>query len=359
VGKVLELKGSGRAFIDFGRFRAMADVGFPIRRGEVIHVKVMEKGVPLRLSLCGPEPGITGEPGKNVARGDFPSRHLLKEFQSQIRQLLPAADPAGKGEPSLKEFNNAVRNLMTHFRPIDMGKHAAQIAGQLKSVMEDSGIFYEKKIEKIIKQLMQVKKELSSRDLRDSPEVRQIANKDLKPNLAVLREFLAGKDPMLKTLDAKDWEGLRKTVEKLLTEITARQNDTGTKPLRSEPVQVYTYLLPMKDLQQEAKVKVYYSKKNRSKPKNEFRVSVLLTMERIGEIRTDFFLMDKSLTIDFLVSEASIQEYLSHHLDELKQLLDDYFKTLSVNVAVSEKKIAEFDFEDLVPLSSGLIDVKV
>jgi hypothetical protein len=360
VGRILEPKGSGRAFIDFGRFRALADVGFPVRPGEVIQVKVMGKGTPLRLGLCNPEPGIPEKAQKTLTLSEFPARRLINELQSQIRHLSPVADAEYKGKPGPSELSNAVRNLMSHFEPIDMGKDVSQISGQLKKFIEDAGIFYEKKLEKMMEPFMQGKGELPARELSEISEIKNIVNKDLKANLLVLRECLDGKDPALKMLGMKDPEGLQKTVEKFLAEINARQNDARTKSMRSEPVQVYTYLLPMKELEEDAKVKVYYSKKKRGSTDREgFRVSLLLSMEKLGQIRTDFFLKGKGLTVDFSVSELPLKEYVDDHLDGLKTVLGGLFENVSVKVVVSEREISAFDFEDLAPLGAGLIDLKV
>jgi len=154
-------------------------------------------------------------------------------------------------------------------------------------------------------------------------------------------------------------EGIRNTVEKLLTEILARQNDTGFKPLKSESIQVYTYLLPFKEVEQDARIRIYYPKKNRSKSKDGFRVSLMLIMDQIGQIRTDFFLVEKNLEISFFVSKGNIKECLDDHLEDLRESLNDQFNNLAVRVIVSEKKIDEFEFEDLIPLSNSRIDMKV
>ena len=189
--------------------------------------------------------------------------------------------------------------------------------------------------------------------------MRTVVSKDLKANLLVLKTFLDAKDPALKMLGVKDMEGLRKTVEKLLGEITGRQNETGGKSTRSETVQVYTYLLPMNELAEDAKVKVYYSKKKRGSETGEgFRVSLLLSMEKMGQVRTDFLLRNNSLSIDFWVSEPSIKKHVDDHLEGLKSALEGFFDHPSIRVGVSEKEIAEFDFEDLAPVSAGLVDFR-
>ena len=46
LGRVLEIKNNGNALIDFGRFRASARTQFPVREGDMIDVKVLEKRDP-------------------------------------------------------------------------------------------------------------------------------------------------------------------------------------------------------------------------------------------------------------------------------------------------------------------------
>jgi len=358
VGRVIEVKSNRKALIDFGRFRALAELEFPVKKGEVINVKVIEKGVPLRLSLNGVKPVSTGGAKKTVTLGEFPSKNLLEELRSQIKDPLYSPDSINKGKPVPLEVKNAIIKINSHFEPIDISKNMSQLSSQLKTLTEESGIFYEKKIEKIIETLLS-KKNIVSKEINQTPELKNIINKDLKPNLLILRDFLDGKDFMSKISGTKNLEGIRNTVEKLLTEILARQNDTGFRPLKSESIQVYTYLLPLKEVKQDARIRIYYPKKNRSKSKDGFRVSLLLIMDQIGQIRTDFFLIKKNLDISFFVNEGNIKKCLDDHLEDLRESLNDHFNNLAVRVVVSEKKIDEFEFEDLIPLSSGLIDVKV
>lgn len=359
VGRVIEVKSNRKALIDFGRFRALAELEFPVKKGEVINVKVIEKGVPLRLSLNGVGPVSTGGAKKTVTLGEFPSKNLLKELRSQIKDPLYSPDSINKGKSVPLEVKNAIIKINSHFQPIDISKNIAQLSSQLKTLTEESGIFYEKKIEKIIETLLQSKKNIVSKEINQTPELKNVINKDLKPNLLILRDFLDGKDFMSKISGTKNLEGIRNTVEKLLTEILARQSDTGFRPIKSESIQVYTYLLPLKEVEQDARIRIYYPKKNRSKSKDGFRVSLLLIMDQIGQIRTDFFLIEKNLDISFFVSEGNIKKCLDDHLEGLRESLNDHFNNLTVRVVVSEKKIDEFEFEDLIPLSSGLIDVKV
>ncbi len=421
VGKVLELKGVGRAFVDFGRFRALADVGFPVRQGETIHVEVMNKGAPLRLQRVQSEAGRLRMTQQPPAVGEFPSSSLLKRLQSQIKPLLSDIQGTDKGKTMGPELQNAVRNIATHFAPVDPDKGTRHIGRQLRGFMENAGLFYEKKIEKAVEQFMMNNRgaaspesghipgtrNMADRDLKSNllmlrelvarktpflkglaarnpevfqktagsppmgdpkapvsqesghmPELKSLADKDLKANLLVLRDFLGGKDPALKILAGRDPEAFQKTVEKFLSEITSRQNDAGNR-VRSEPVLVYTYLIPMKDLDEEAKVKAYYGRKKGSASGEGFKVSLLLNFEKMGPVRSDLFLKNKRLTVDFYVSDSRIREHLDDHLADVAAVLDDIFESVSIKVALSEKEISEFEFEDMVPLNRGLIDLRV
>ena len=358
VGRVLEINSNNKAFIDFGRFRALAEVGFPVKKGEVINVKVLENGAPLRLSLEKIGAGTAREAKKTALPGEFPSKNLIKELRSQIKDALYSPGRINKGKPVPLEIQNAIIKLTSNFEPMDISKTISRLSSQLKTLTDGSGIFYEKKIEKLIETLSQDKKDIGHREVNQIPEPKNIINKGLKPDLLMLKDLLDGKDFMSKFSNSKNLEGIRSTVDKLLTDIIAQQSDMGSKPLRSESIQVYTYLLPLKEVEQDAKIRIYYPKKNRSEAKNGFRVSLLLIMDRIGQIRTDLFLVEKNLDISFFVSEDSIMKCFDDHLEGLRESLNDRFNNLSVRVVVSEKKIDEFEFEGLIPLGSGLIDVK-
>ena len=360
IGRVLDIKGIGRAYMDFGTFRASALVEFPIKKGDVVHVKVIEKGSPLRLSLCMPESRETEGVGKMLLPGAFPNRDLAKECQSRIGDLLRIGN-GGKGVKTVpSELGHVLRWVLSYFEPLHMGKDGLAIADRLKKFIEDGGIFYEKKLEKAFALLTDEKKGSLSGEARNFLEIRDLVRKDLKSNLLVLREFLEAKGPGLKTLGMKDPEGLRKTVEKFLAEIHGRQNNTRAKYMRWEAAQVYTYLLPIQELEDEAKIKVYYSRKGKGGEQGHgFRISLLLNLGKLGQIRSDFYLKGKALSVDFSVAQLPIKEYIEEHLDDLKRAMADSFKYVSIKVLVSEESISKFDVEDLALHPSGVLDLRV
>ncbi len=358
VGRVLELKGDRRAVVDFGRFRALSDLGFPVKKGDVIHVKVTDNGVPLRLKRYGAATRLEARNLKNPALRAFPSRDVVKDLQTHLRQCLSDTRPQ-MGRLAVKTFYAAMENLLSQFEPVRLKQPVSEISARIKQYMENSGIFYEKKLEKIVSKFMQVRADPSVKHSSEMSEIKQMAQRDGKPSLLILRDFLAGKEGLLKALGSHDREGLRQAVEKLLAETTARQTDSGLKPLRSDTVQVFTYLMPMKELEQDARVKVYYPRKREPKSQEGFKISLLLTMEKIGPIRTDLYLRDRHLSVDFFVTEPGVADHADGHLNELRQALEDAFDGLSLRVVLSEEKVEEFEFEDLTLSSDGLIDVKV
>ncbi len=50
-GKIIEIKKDGKALIDFGTFRALAEIKFPIKPGETLRVIVDAKEPQLKLRL--------------------------------------------------------------------------------------------------------------------------------------------------------------------------------------------------------------------------------------------------------------------------------------------------------------------
>ena len=127
----------------------------------------------------------------------------------------------------------------------------------------------------------------------------------------------------------------------------------------AEPFQVFTYVLPLKEGEQTARLKVYYQKKRKSGSQKGFRISVLLSLDRLGDLRTDFFLLEKDLTITFFVKEDSVKIKLQENFPELQELLHGFFNQILLKVIVSEKKVTDFDREDLQFAGDRRVDLRI
>ena len=358
LGRVLEIKNSGKVLIDFGRFRALARTQFPVREGDVIDVKVLEKGIPIRLGLN--NPAQEGQRAKKILSViAFPSENILEKLQSETKKVLDDNNGIFKGRAVPAYVKDILAKIAAHFGPMNIGKNSSRLGSQLKSYIENSGIFFEKKLENVKIKSFETNEKTSQKGLRESPEIRNIIREDLKPNILRLKDFLDRNGLMLKILGTKNLEAIRSTVEKLLAEMVAQQGDTTVKHDRPESAQTLTYALPLEESRQRAKLKLYYSKKNKEKPEEGFKVSLLLAMDKIGQIRTDFFLIDKDLNITFFVNDHKIKEYVDDNSEEIVASLRNHFKRLTLNVIISENEIEEFEIKDPGVMSAGIVDLRV
>jgi hypothetical protein len=359
LGRVLEIKNGGNALIDFGRFRALARTQFPIREGDVINVKVLEKGIPIKLGLNNPAQEISQPAKKMLSQIQFPSENILEKLQSETKKVLDQTNGIFKGRAIPVYVRDILTRISTHFGQMNIGKNSPILGSQLKSYIENSGIFFEKKIENVIIKSFESNEKTSPKELRESPEIRNIIKNDLKPNILILKDFLDRNGLMLKILGTKNLESIRSTVERLLAEMGTQQGDTTVRHDSRESAHTLTYALPLEKSNQRAKLKVFYSKKNKGKSEEEFKVSLLLAMDKIGQIRTDFFLMDKDLNITFFVNDRKIKEYLDDHSEKIVGSLRNHFKRLTLNVNISENEIEAFEMKDPGVMSAGIVDLRV
>jgi hypothetical protein len=70
-------------------------------------------------------------------------------------------------------------------------------------------------------------------------------------------------------------------------------------------------------------------------------------MDRIGEVRTDFFLMKKDLSITFFVKDDASKKQFENYIEEIREPLNSLFDYLILKAVVSEQKIQDFHHEDL------------
>jgi len=237
--KVIAIDG-GRALIDFGNFRATADIKIPVTLGEELMVRVLEAGRQLKLGV----------------------------------------------------------------------------------INKDAG---------------------SIKNLADLPEVKAVINRDLKPNLLLLQQLIGDKETLQKIFDPKTLAILKSSINTLLTDITGQQGRAVNQLESVDPVQVFTYTLPLKEGSQAAKLRIYYQKKQKSGPQKGFQISLFLSMERLGDIRTDFYLLENDLNITFFVTEPSTRIKIQENYSELQELLHNLFDRIQLKVKLSETKVRDFD----------------
>jgi len=198
-----------------------------------------------------------------------------------------------------------------------------------------------------------------ARELIRSPEIKQILTQDLKPTLFMLKEYLESPESIAKFLDSKSLSSFKGTLDMLLADISNQQSRATQRHELPDPFQVFSFVLPLKENQKKAQLKLYCPKKKQNGSRAGFKISLLLDMDRIGEIRTDFFLMKRDLSITFFVKDDASKKQFENHFEEIRESLNSLFDYLILKTVVSEKKIQDFHHEDLDLGGDRQIDLRI
>ena len=340
--KIIALNG-GRALIDFGNFHATADIKIPVTLGEELMVRVLEAGRQLKLGVINPDQKNPISPELMGHRLETPRDENLNKIQKDLTQILnQSLDPTGAKKTPQSIFN-VLANLNTYFEPFELKEIVAELLPRLKSYFENSGIFFEKALEKVILQALGEKDAGSIKSLANLPEVKDVFNRDLKPNLLLLQQLIGDKETLQKIFDTKTLAILKNSIETLLADITRQQGRAVNQRESVDPFQVFTYTLPLKEGSQAAKLRIFYEKKQKSGSKKGFQISLFLSTERLGDIRTDFYLLENDLNITFFVTEPSTKIKIQENYTELRELLYNLFDLIQLKIKVSETKVRDFD----------------
>jgi len=356
--KVLELRGDS-ALIDFGNFRAIADIKIPVTLGEELLVTVQESGKQLKLSLLNPElkkisATESGPPDLGNLAGEG-----VNGIQKNLKQILNQTLTAQSADTIPKSILNILESLNSHFESFDLMKVMSEAVPRLKSYVDNSGIFLEKMLESVITKLIHESEAASSGQLAGHPDVQTVVERDLKANLLLLKNFADNEAALQKAFDGASLATLRKAVDFLLADISGQQDRAVRQQDSTEPFQVFTYVLPLEDEKQAAKLRIYYQKKQKTGSKKGFQISLLLSMNPLGELRTDFYLLEKDLTVTLFVKDRSTKTKIRENYQDLMKLLNPFFNQALVRVVVSEKKIKAFGQEDVQTTSDRRVDLRI
>lgn len=356
--RIIDVQDNHRALVDFGKFRALAEIKFPVQPGAELLVKATDTEGQLRLQLIDPDSKAFSGSQKVIKNLEILSADVFNKIQSDIklaaRQILDVPD----SQLPPQAVRKAVAALDAHFASIDLNQAVTKWIPLLKSYVGDAGFFFETKLEGIIRQFEERLKPPSAKALADAPEIKQIFSRDLKPILLILKEFLEAPDSNAKSF-VKTFSGFKNTLEMLLADIVNQQTRAVHKHELPEPYHVFSCSIPLKEKGQKAALKLYCPKKKKSGSQAGFKISVFLEMERIGEIRTDFFLLKKDLTITFFVKDHARKKQFEQSFAEIREALDPLFDYLILKTVVSGKKIRDFHYEDLDSGRDRQVDLRI
>ena len=117
--KILELRGN-RALIDFGKFRAIADIKIPVTLGEELRVRVLESGKQLKMSVIHLEPENPLATEILPDRFEAPNADRLQKVQADLKQILNQAVVSQTGKSMPQSILNVLKMLNAFFEPIDL-----------------------------------------------------------------------------------------------------------------------------------------------------------------------------------------------------------------------------------------------
>jgi hypothetical protein len=185
---------------------------------------------------------------------------------------------------------------------------------------------------------------------------------DLKPHLLILKSFLGGLDDAATgpvEANSKDVAFLRQAVNQMTTHVEQQQEQAVRRSGEPDLYQVFTHLLPVKEQQQPVQLKVYYPKKGRAAEDDpHHRVALLLMLDRLGAVRADLSMVERTLRIGFSVRDSDVQQIFEEHTLAIEEALTGVFDQVQITTQVSREKIAQFAGEDLIGPPVGRIDVQ-
>ena len=356
--KVIELKGD-RALIDLGNFRTTADIKIPVTLGEELTVKVMEAGKQLKLAVITPDPKSSIPAELSTQRSDMTPNKNLNKIQNDVTRMLNQVVNSSDGKKMPSSIFNILATLNAYFEPYELKEIISDLLPRFRSHFENSGIFFEKSLEQVISQVIEEKDGQLSQVLADRPEIKAIFHRDLKPNLLLLQYLIAQKETLHNIFGPGTLSLLKGTIDTLLADITQQQGRAVAQLDSADPFLVFSFTLPLKEGDQAARLKVFYEKKQKAGSKKDFQISLMLSMDRLGDVRTDLTLSGRDLQVAFFVTEPSVKIKIHNNLSELNELLGPLFESIHLNVKVSEKRVKDFDRLDAVTADNRRVYVRI
>jgi hypothetical protein len=361
TGKVLSIEGDGRALVDLGRSRVLAQMAFAVKAGEPLNLEVVENGVVLHLRAERPQTPAAKTP---VPMVDF-FRVLTPVQQEQLLQIAKdLAEPSGSGQPTEvlpRRILNAVSRVRTMFESVAPDPPPDKLAAWIKSAVEDRGVLFEKRLADMVSGASSRAsgEAASGPEPSDRPDV--LITRDIKPQLMILKEFLdqaCDCQETISRMNSKEAGLLRHFVEKLLNHVTQQQTHAVTRWESGAPQQVMVHLWPLQELRTPVELKIYYPPKKRDGGNDrQHRIAILLDMNRLGPVRVDLTMMGGDLHIGFFVVSEALKGFFQKELPSVEAALAGKFRQLQLDVFVSREKIQRFHREDLDATGTGGIDI--
>ena len=403
-GRITGFEKNGLTLVDFGKFKAFARIDIPVRQGQTIPLTVLKSdngialavgskvqtvdpnslptttevivtskgqtGVTRQASVAPPalhsQPEIISNlsaksAAVSVTPAPAPTAAEVTVLRERIRQILDGTLQPVKDlvTPLSTPIKGALINLQQALNPALPTGDMTMLVTRVRDFIENSGLYFEKRLEQAIHSLQARSTSMTPAELARQPVIRDLMVNDLKPNLLILKEFLDKQPIDSQSGDRHLLETLKSVVQRTVSHIEHQQFMATEKPVDTDLFQAFSHLMFLTDTQRNARLKIYYAKKGRADAQKNPRVSLLLDMDRMGTVRTDLWMVGKDLNVTFFVREADVKAAIESECHRIGEMLRDTFNTVAVSVVVNEKKIAEFDGEDLTLSNRRQVDLSI
>jgi hypothetical protein len=230
TGRVLKVKTDGLALFDFNGTKAWSKVSFPVKEGAQIAVTVIENHPRIKLKLLDATPTASPRTGKNTPFLDFPAENTVRKLQLALGKILGPEEWTFKRTTLPQKIATGIEQLSAHFQQFNFGKGITELSSRLRSYMENSGIFFEKKIENEIQNLYRSHGEIPTRQLHQHPEIRNIIKSDLKPCLLILKHFIQENEQKSQKNGLDQVRDLKPLINRMLENIGFEQTKSARLP---------------------------------------------------------------------------------------------------------------------------------
>jgi len=282
---------------------------------------------------------------------------LREQVQQIFNHQFPKGMRTGKAtSEALKEVLTRISLILTPASPTG---DIDNLASRIRLLIENSGLYFEKRLETAIISLKRDSTPSASGNLAAQPAIRKIFLNDLKPNLLFLKQFLLSQPPDGQGLDWRNNEVLKRLVGRSLAYIDQQQQAAAEKPAEPDMSQVFSHLLMLRGVHRDARLNIYYTRKGNDGKSRTPRVALLLDMDRMGKVRTDLWMVAKDLNVTFFVETAETKAIIDSARFQVETALLETFETVAVRVVVSEKKIEQFSQVNAAPSGGRQVDLNI
>jgi hypothetical protein len=294
----------------------------------------------------------SGQPPVSADRQAAARTAAATESRSPYRILATIETRAAALQAEIEQVDKALAGLEKEGRTPSAEKRLTRTARSLQSLIGRHQLPVDAAVNRTLAALVSGKQ--SPGPIPTAASRTGTAAERLLQDLAVLRDFIIQqKAELSETLDL-----LRTLPNRADADTEAGDRPGPDRGRGADPLQVIAFTLPMEEGQKPARLKVFYPLKRRAGADSGFRISLLLTMERMGPIRADIVSYQKTLEIKFSTEKKAACQHIDGHLNRLEGLLSGPFETVNLTAAVDEKNIAAFEFEDLDIAANRLVDLQ-